>query len=329
MRIFIGSSTEALQLGVVDDLAFWLEEMGHVPIRWNDPRTFPAGATTLQRLSALNGRLDAAVLVFTGDDNVEYRNVVSGAPRDNVVFEYGLFCGILGSPQRVLIARYGTPRIPSDLGGIIYASLQQDRPESNRRQIKVWLETVSNEERPPSGVLSEVGLANDEQVALGLVLSDPMATTRGAWLYPLHQQLTYRGFTDVGATAVLQSLVQKGMLQYVEIPGKDDLTGKESAAPAYRATQQALAAATRYETIRTFREKYRYSLVLVGDEERNAPFLQQIRALPMVEKQSRFVISDSPGFSCIVIWSYEPINEGKLRAMAGDSGSEIKTIESL
>ena len=44
------------------------------------------------------------------------------APRDNVIFETGLFLNARGR-DRVMIIREGNAKMPADLGGIIYASL--------------------------------------------------------------------------------------------------------------------------------------------------------------------------------------------------------------
>ena len=41
-------------------------------------------------------RFDFAILVLTADDLVASRDVLSTAPRDNVLFELGLFMGGLG-----------------------------------------------------------------------------------------------------------------------------------------------------------------------------------------------------------------------------------------
>ena len=49
-------------------------------------------------------------------------SVTQAAPRDNVVFEAGYFVSAKGK-ERVLIVREKGAKMPADLGGDIYASL--------------------------------------------------------------------------------------------------------------------------------------------------------------------------------------------------------------
>ncbi|MFJ2521360.1 TIR domain-containing protein [Cellulosimicrobium cellulans] len=67
-----------------------------------DQGTFGASRTTLQSLVEEAKKSDFAVLVLSADDMVESRHVVGKAPRDNVVFELGLFMGVIGT-ERVFI----------------------------------------------------------------------------------------------------------------------------------------------------------------------------------------------------------------------------------
>jgi hypothetical protein len=63
---------------------------------------------------------DFAVLVLTDDDQITCRKVTQASPRDNVVFELGLFMGALGRRRAFpLVAQTadGAPKIPSDLLG--------------------------------------------------------------------------------------------------------------------------------------------------------------------------------------------------------------------
>ena len=74
-------------------------------------------------------------------------------------------------------------------------------------------------------------LSETEELALGLVLSDPNAGERGAWLYPLHNDLTQRGCTQAQATLALNGLTAKGLLQFVDsLPAgiADDLREQRS-----------------------------------------------------------------------------------------------------
>ena len=66
--------------------------------------------------------VDAAVLIFSEDDQVWYRGDLGSQPRDNVLIEYGLFLGRLGQPRVIFCVR-GKPRIAQDLQGITFCNL--------------------------------------------------------------------------------------------------------------------------------------------------------------------------------------------------------------
>jgi hypothetical protein len=162
----------------------------------------------------------------------------------------------------------------------------------------------------------EVSLSANEEQALGLTLTDPQAGTRGAWAYPLHQQLTYRGMSEAQATTALNSLVEKGFLLSVDVPSYDNVTGKLTNAPAYRVTSSGFAYAAKSTTLSKFQSSYRYTLILSGSEKQNAAFLEQIRTLDSVEAQTRFITSKDPKYSHIMIFSYKPVDETLIRNMA-------------
>jgi hypothetical protein len=64
-------------------------------------------------------RVDFAVLVLTPDDEVTLRGEQVAAPRDNVIFEAGLFMGLLGPERALLVQRLDVDlRLPTDLDGI-------------------------------------------------------------------------------------------------------------------------------------------------------------------------------------------------------------------
>ena len=62
---------------------------------------------------------DFAVLVLGRDDEVISRNQKSDAPRDNVIFELGLFMGALSHERTFMIIPRGCDiKIPTDLLGL-------------------------------------------------------------------------------------------------------------------------------------------------------------------------------------------------------------------
>ena len=64
-------------------------------------------------------KVDFAVLLLSPDDKVISRDTTSDAPRDNIVFELGLFMGALGHSRTFLVYPHGIDiKIPTDLAGI-------------------------------------------------------------------------------------------------------------------------------------------------------------------------------------------------------------------
>ncbi len=70
-------------------------------------------------------QFDFAILVLTPDDLVSSRNLDGPAPRDNVLFELGLFMGGLGRDRTFIIYdRTAQLKLPSDLAGVSAATFE-------------------------------------------------------------------------------------------------------------------------------------------------------------------------------------------------------------
>jgi Predicted nucleotide-binding protein containing TIR-like domain len=118
-RIFLGSSGK--QEKVLQALTRGLEEVAHVE-PWTT--SFNPGTTTLERLLELTREVDFAAFVFAQDDWTTSSPPASplpgsgqASPRDNVVFEAGLFGGVLGMRRTFIIHASGS-KLPSDLLGL-------------------------------------------------------------------------------------------------------------------------------------------------------------------------------------------------------------------
>jgi hypothetical protein len=107
-----------------------LEDTAEVTV-W-DEGVFGLGESYLESLTAALSRFDFAVLVLTPDDPVEYRGAAGLAPRDNVLFELGLFMGKLGR-GRTFVLHPADPqfKIPSDLLGISTTKYYWPREDKN------------------------------------------------------------------------------------------------------------------------------------------------------------------------------------------------------
>jgi predicted nucleotide-binding protein len=111
-RIFIASSTE--RKNIASQLADQLSKSGYAPFRWWDPTSFPLGSFTLEALLDLTREVDGAIFIFSPDDRVWYRETAVETPRDNVVFEYGLFVSILGRDRCIIASNKGV-KLPTDI----------------------------------------------------------------------------------------------------------------------------------------------------------------------------------------------------------------------
>jgi predicted nucleotide-binding protein len=116
-RIFLGSS--GAQAKLLRALERGLEDVADVE-PWTT--TFNPGTTTLGRLLELTREVDFAAFVFAQDDWTTKGGSTDAAtgqasPRDNVVFEAGLFGGALGM-RRTFILHASGAKLPTDLLGL-------------------------------------------------------------------------------------------------------------------------------------------------------------------------------------------------------------------
>lgn len=131
-RIFIGSSTQSL--GIASCLKRGLDEYYDCTL-WNEMDVFVAAQVAIETLESAIMQYDLAIFVCANDDECR----VCGAgkavaiPRDNVLFELGLFMG-RHSHKRVFILREKTTKLPTDLNGVGYVNFE--RAPSKKRPIK-------------------------------------------------------------------------------------------------------------------------------------------------------------------------------------------------
>ena len=116
IRVFIMSSAEALPISRAIQNAF-----AHDPIlfvNWPDG-VFRVTNYTLQSLEAQIDDSDFAIAIAHADDMTESRGKDWPSPRDNVIFELGLFMGRLGRARAILMEpREEKVKLPSDLAGL-------------------------------------------------------------------------------------------------------------------------------------------------------------------------------------------------------------------
>jgi len=111
--VFIGSSSENLEFARA--IRSLLAQDAEVTV-WQEG-TFSVGSVTLEVL--LQSKFDFAVLVLAPDDVTTSRADTMASPRDNVIFELGLFMGRLGRKRTFMVSpREGSVKLPSDVAGV-------------------------------------------------------------------------------------------------------------------------------------------------------------------------------------------------------------------
>lgn len=115
-KLFVGCSVEDIE--VARAVQFNLSHDIIETEIWTDNIFSPSGFTINDLFSKLK-HSDFSIFVISGNDIVESRNKKLLAPRDNVIFEIGLFMGKLTNNRVMIIKPKGkTLKIPSDLLGL-------------------------------------------------------------------------------------------------------------------------------------------------------------------------------------------------------------------
>lgn len=117
IRVFIISSVEALHVARAIQSAFEHEKF--LTTLWTDG-VFRVASYALESLENQVDNSDFAIAIAHADDIVDHRGSSWPVPRDNVIFELGLFMGRLGKSRAILMEpREEGIKLPSDLAGIV------------------------------------------------------------------------------------------------------------------------------------------------------------------------------------------------------------------
>ncbi len=157
-QIFIGSSAEGLRY--VDQISSYLESVGDI-VKWTT--AFTQNKSALDSLVKKTKLSEFAILVATCDDLILKRDKIKSTPRDNIVFEFGLFMGATGINRAFLMVEEGA-ELPSDLEGIIVARFSNDGSKYNSLEKKCAeiMEHIRKEQET-----SQLGLLPSTALALG------------------------------------------------------------------------------------------------------------------------------------------------------------------
>jgi hypothetical protein len=115
-------------------------------------RKFELSSTYIESLEKIVAEADFAVMVLTPDDVTTSRNSKKLAPRDNVIFELGLFMGGLGR-ERCYLVHENDPqgkanlKLPSDLLGVKAATFKRPDDEDLETALNVGCALIAKQIR--------------------------------------------------------------------------------------------------------------------------------------------------------------------------------------
>lgn len=115
--MFVGSSVEGLPLA--QELPACLQHDKVIVRPWTTKGVFGPSSIAIDELIKHVEEADFALFVFGPDDKIQSRGKKHAAPRDNVIFEMGLFTGRLGRERVFMVKDKDVNlKIPSDLTGV-------------------------------------------------------------------------------------------------------------------------------------------------------------------------------------------------------------------
>lgn len=188
--VFVGSSKEGLDFARA--IHIQLRDDAEVTV-WRDG-VFGLNVGTLEALLKALDRFDFAILVLTPDDLRALRDEVHRSPRDNVLFELGLFLGRLGR-SRTFFVRHPDAEMPSDFAGVTTADIERRTDGNVVAAVAPACTAIAQHMRmsPPPDVRQDVKLfRNVEEFGLLEKISDLVnrsseITFVGTGLNVLHQ----------------------------------------------------------------------------------------------------------------------------------------------
>lgn len=217
-RIFIGSSTEGLEVAKRIKTFF---SSDYDCFLWTDD-IFKNNESFMETLVKSASLFDFGFLVFSADDESIVRNEHFETPRDNILFEYGLFLGRVGLDRAFVIAQKES-KIPTDMLGIT-----QTRYEviTNDKNEKIATESLEDG-------LKKLKKQIDENVKLGHLGLLPSTVIAISY---------FEGFVKLAAEWIMENIpgkiigdkvYNKGIL-YIKMPDSLDTDIKKSAMLFYK-----------------------------------------------------------------------------------------------
>lgn len=140
--LFIGSSSETLEVARAVEAVLKGQP---IEVRvWDRPGLFSPSGFSIDSLLTQCEAADFALMVFGPDDMVASRGRSTVAPRDNVVFELGLFMGRLGRTRAfILVDGDAKPKGPSDLLGVTELRYHRDPVDGIQPSVRTACDQIA------------------------------------------------------------------------------------------------------------------------------------------------------------------------------------------
>jgi len=142
-KLFIGSSSEGLHIAEqlkakVDSVCGdWISSE-----IWKDGSVFSMNKNALDCLVRASRKFEYGILVATKDDIVISRRKVKAGPRDNVMFEMGMFLGSLGLTRAFLLVEEES-KLPTDYNGVTVPYFQKSTLGSLEKAMDTVIEAFN------------------------------------------------------------------------------------------------------------------------------------------------------------------------------------------
>ena len=128
IRVFIISSTESLH--IAREIQSHFEHDNFSVEIWTDG-VFRASNYPIESLEKAVDDSDFAIAIAQPDDITNTRGQAKQVPRDNVIFELGVFIGRLGRNRTLLLEPRGEEvKLPTDLSGLVTISYRYGEPKT-------------------------------------------------------------------------------------------------------------------------------------------------------------------------------------------------------
>ncbi len=127
-RVFIGSSGASLRVAKKLSALLKKQLVGLAIIEvWEEPQIFTPSAVIINRLTEKAKNSDFGIFIFAADDKTNIKGNDNAVPRDNVIFEGGMFTATCGLSRTFFVCEKGKDlHIPTDLAGVTYLDFSRD-----------------------------------------------------------------------------------------------------------------------------------------------------------------------------------------------------------